>query len=598
MVYKTGKLKGELTSGELRKLVRAHNKLYDIKIPKGFTQPQIVKLIKDNGYSVNHKAEKLFLTMKTLPKTIGKKDIPVPKTKTDEEKMVMKKKKDEKLTKQKQEKEIEKKIAKKEGVKEFKEGLKKAQKSKPTPPKPTPPKPTPPTKTATIGTQTQKKEKDKVKPDKMKFKLPSQTPDPVSIDKDKKPPKVDKSYKIVPVKNNYPLNVDKYTDIKNIPAGDVFKNLVEKRSNIFYPWTSISVVADIMFYHILQDNNSTCALPLGVRQKDTCKYLGKKQAVSKRGSKDVKKIDADGKPLMKNAWECKPVDLLKENAEVIAKRFVKCSQRNQALPIGISINGSSDKTGTHANLLLLNPLRMEAEHFEPHGSSYRGEWVGARRKKDINSVSGYKDVPGGYFKPPQVNLNPGVSAINKELKKIWDNDTDDIKKRFSKVPKLKYLKTDETCPSPSVQGSMNGFQGGDSGGRSTAPILFEGSLITEVHGYCQMWSLFYLDLRLKTLKKSSAEVFTEMISLLTEDKKKSGSRYIELMRGLSKYAWEQIQKAMTPKYNTHGATKEDFINFMGVGKKAPPEKRLNYWKVRDAITSLRLDLAKTITGDE
>ena len=65
------------------------------------------------------------------------------------------------------------------------------------------------------------------------------------------------------------------------------------------------------------------------------------------------------------------------------------------------------------------------------------------------------------------------------------------------------------------------------------------------------------------------------------------------MRGLSKYAWEQIQEAMTPKYNEHGATKEDFINFLGKDIKTP-----NGWKVRDAITQMRMDLAKTITGDE
>ena len=103
MVYKSGKLKGQLTTAELRKLVRGHNKLYTIKIPKGATQPQIIKLINDKGYNVNHEKGKLVLGFKTLPKTIEMKDAPVPKKKTEAEKMEMKKKKEQK------EKELKKK---------------------------------------------------------------------------------------------------------------------------------------------------------------------------------------------------------------------------------------------------------------------------------------------------------------------------------------------------------------------------------------------------------------------------------------------------------------------------------------------------------
>ena len=76
MPYKTGKLKGQLTSAELRKLIKAHNKLYTIKVPAGATQPEIVKLINDGGYSVNHKKQSLFLQMKNLPRKISMNDVP------------------------------------------------------------------------------------------------------------------------------------------------------------------------------------------------------------------------------------------------------------------------------------------------------------------------------------------------------------------------------------------------------------------------------------------------------------------------------------------------------------------------------------------
>ena len=57
MPYKSGKLKDQLTTAELRKLVKAHNKLYTIKIPTGATQPEIIKLINKNEYDVNHQKQ-------------------------------------------------------------------------------------------------------------------------------------------------------------------------------------------------------------------------------------------------------------------------------------------------------------------------------------------------------------------------------------------------------------------------------------------------------------------------------------------------------------------------------------------------------------
>ena len=55
MPYTTGKLKGQLTTPEIRKLIRAHNKLSKITIPTGSTREQIINLVKKNGYEVNHK---------------------------------------------------------------------------------------------------------------------------------------------------------------------------------------------------------------------------------------------------------------------------------------------------------------------------------------------------------------------------------------------------------------------------------------------------------------------------------------------------------------------------------------------------------------
>jgi hypothetical protein len=43
-----------LSVKELKTLIKAHNKLSQIKIPRGATAEQLVKLIEDAGYKVDH----------------------------------------------------------------------------------------------------------------------------------------------------------------------------------------------------------------------------------------------------------------------------------------------------------------------------------------------------------------------------------------------------------------------------------------------------------------------------------------------------------------------------------------------------------------
>lgn len=62
MPYKTGKLKGELLVSEIRKLVRLHNKLSKIKIPPRSSRDDIIKIVEDNGYKIDHKNQKLTAT--------------------------------------------------------------------------------------------------------------------------------------------------------------------------------------------------------------------------------------------------------------------------------------------------------------------------------------------------------------------------------------------------------------------------------------------------------------------------------------------------------------------------------------------------------
>ena len=60
MPYKTGEFKGELTAAEIRKLIRGHNKLVSLKIPRGLDRNGLIKFLKRNKYEVDHKNQKLI----------------------------------------------------------------------------------------------------------------------------------------------------------------------------------------------------------------------------------------------------------------------------------------------------------------------------------------------------------------------------------------------------------------------------------------------------------------------------------------------------------------------------------------------------------
>jgi len=150
MPYKTGSMKGELTTPEIRKLIKAHNILTNIKIPKGAKRDEIIKIVNDKGYTINHDKQSLDPMggiRKGRPKVTMKKaqEVTKPKPKTALETQKAAESKAEKAEmKKKQERVIRKKAVEEEKART---------------------KPTPKSKTASIavGTETPKPKNDKEK---------------------------------------------------------------------------------------------------------------------------------------------------------------------------------------------------------------------------------------------------------------------------------------------------------------------------------------------------------------------------------------------------------------------------------------------------
>jgi hypothetical protein len=126
MPIKSGELKGELTTAEIRKLIKAHNVLMSIKIPAGATRSQILKILDDKGYMVNHVRKSIQRRYKNERKpnvTLKQAEkITAPKKKTELQKQKMKEAKEAKEEKKKKD---ERAIRKKAVEEEKKRGAKK-----------------------------------------------------------------------------------------------------------------------------------------------------------------------------------------------------------------------------------------------------------------------------------------------------------------------------------------------------------------------------------------------------------------------------------------------------------------------------------------
>jgi len=92
---------GELTTPEIRKLIKAHNVLVSIKIPKGSKRADIIKLVTDAGYRIDHENAKMRPVEKgkvKKMKVVSQKTIVevLPKPKTAEQKKEAKKMREKK----------------------------------------------------------------------------------------------------------------------------------------------------------------------------------------------------------------------------------------------------------------------------------------------------------------------------------------------------------------------------------------------------------------------------------------------------------------------------------------------------------------------
>ena len=116
----------QLTAPELRRLIKAHNKLVTIKIPVGTKKAGLIKLIEDNGYKVDHANKKII---PTSDKRVAI-DLPAPPVKRTKEEVEKEKKERRKRVEKKEEEAFEKRKMKISTIKETRKKVKELKQKK------------------------------------------------------------------------------------------------------------------------------------------------------------------------------------------------------------------------------------------------------------------------------------------------------------------------------------------------------------------------------------------------------------------------------------------------------------------------------------
>ncbi len=391
-----------------------------------------------------------------------------------------------------------------------------------------------------IGKPPAKLKIDKSKPlgkeikDEGKGKLQIGKP-PAKFNIDKSKP-LGKVIKVDSVKNGI-LTTKQYGEIKDLSGEEIYNNLKSNATPIFMPWTSFIPSILMTMTYILKNNSNDCSVP-----KETIVAFDKPPKTTKTSAQN-------------------PNRQLIENLEEVAKSIIRCWMRSKvvAIPLHVSQSGGG-RDSHHQNLILFNTWRMEAEHFEPHGEKFYGR---RNNKGELKKLQG-------------INMSTGIKKLNKEIdkqvKSIMNVDTPQTQKeRLKELQQgFKYLPPDETCPT-----DFQGYKGFQSRDRSSAgDRRYEGVLITEIGGYCTMYSLFYMDLRLKTLRSPAKEVVRSILGLFKKDydpnreefRKNINERYF--VDGITNYS--QLSAEQKRNYNEEDRIfrmnakqkQESFLNLM------------------------------------
>jgi hypothetical protein len=192
-----------------------------------------------------------------------------------------------------------------------------------------------------------------------------------------------------------------------------------------------------------------------------------------------------------------------DGAEGLSKDLLDCIERGVKM-IAIPLNFLT-KEEAHSNMLIYRPDEKTIERFEPHGQKFYGY------EKDQDEI------------------------INKTLKTMFEKKMKPYLKKYTP----KYIPANEVCP------VEKGFQ-------YLEPQIK--GLEQEGGGFCNLWSLFFLELIFLNPNISTKEVLQKALDISRED-----PQYLKnVIRGYVKKTEKTIDKFMKRIKETDGFNYKDY----------------------------------------
>jgi hypothetical protein len=224
------------------------------------------------------------------------------------------------------------------------------------------------------------------------------------------------------------------------------RSQIKKMSDMVVPYSCYNTIRKFMLLHLIKNNKNTCLYNI-------LKY-----------------------PELRATY----TNIIYNDSYVrtIKEHYNLCKNKMKlfALPFIIA-------KGRHANMIIFNPYRNEAERFEPHGANTR--------------IDGFNHT-----------------SITNQLRK------------FVKLidPMLTFIPSHKTCPI-----GFKAYQQFDTNKPVRQKI--DGTYIKDAGGYCCAWSFFYADLRMKYPKYSGSKIIKTSIDIIG----KNPNVYRHFIRGQVTY---------------------------------------------------------------
>ena len=310
------------------------------------------------------------------------------------------------------------------------------------------------------------RKENKINDDRKKGKKPE--PEPESESEEEPEPKneiVNNVGRPDPIKIDYDFKYDppKPYELVAQPSTEEFGDYLKRISannadpyEIFYD--NSNVFSDIVSLLIFRKHDQDCQI-VGIRDKRYVAGLAFYDWTAKRGI-------AVQRPEVSDDFVDAVEECIKNGTKIIG------------IPITFHLPGG----GSHKNLLLYRVAQNQLERFEPHGreTGVRGD---EKNKKHLEKLNKYCQ-----------------EVFTVQLKKILPKD-----------PPFTYLDPSH------IQPSMDGFQAIENRFQRTSAFQSQRKTAKENYaGFCQMWSMFYLDLCLKYPELSGREVADKAHAFIAE----------------------------------------------------------------------------------